>query len=319
MPSVVVSAGDRERFETNGYLVVEDVVDPSFDAIWAEYQVVLDEIAGAAGIDLPADRPVTQRLLDLATRTGSSHAQHFDISLPRFGITPDTPLHVGPAMFAALRDERLLDVVEAFVGPEIYCNPVQHIRMKLPAGVARDGDHGALLRVPWHQDQGVVLPEADATATLTVWMPLTPATVDNGCLHVIPGSHRRGLVTHCALSSSSNPGGIPDALLGGRAVPVPIEPGTVLLLHRNTIHTSFANRTTAEVRVSLDLRYHPVGQPTGRPAFPGFIARSRRDPTTELRDPATWARSWLAARDELAANPSRGGMSRWRRGDPLCA
>jgi len=39
--------------------------------------------------------------------------------------------------------------------------------------------------------------EADETDMLTVWLPVTDATEENGCLCAIPGSHREGLVTHC--------------------------------------------------------------------------------------------------------------------------
>tara|TARA_B100000809_G_scaffold230610_1_gene245174 strand:+ start:453 stop:767 length:315 start_codon:yes stop_codon:yes gene_type:complete len=41
-------------------------------------------------------------------------------------------MHHGPALFDLLRSPRLLDFVEQFIGPEIYCNPVQHTRIKLP-------------------------------------------------------------------------------------------------------------------------------------------------------------------------------------------
>ena len=59
-------------------------------------------------------------------------------------------------------------------------------------------------------------------------------------------------------------------------------------------HSSLSNNSD-DVRVSLDLRYNPTGQPTGRPEFPGFVARSRRDPSSELRDPEAWKQLKLLA------------------------
>lgn len=42
----------------------------------------------------------------------------------------------------------------------------------------------------------------------------------------------------------------------------------------------------------MDLRYNPIGQHSGREAFPGFVARSRANPDSELDDPKVWASIW---------------------------
>ena len=42
--------------------------------------------------------------------------------------------HRGKAAFDFLRNAHLLDLVERFVGPEITCSPIQHLRAKLPSG-----------------------------------------------------------------------------------------------------------------------------------------------------------------------------------------
>ncbi len=55
-------------------------------------------------------------------------------------------------------------------------------------------------------------------------------------------------------------------------------------MHKHTIHGSPPN-VSDRIRWSLDLRSNPIGQPIGRPEFPGFVARSRLDPESELRDP----------------------------------
>ena len=76
--------------------------------------------------------------------------------------------------------------------------------------------------------------------------------------------------------------------------------------------------TEDQVRLSFDLRYQPIGQPTGRPAFPGFIARSAAHPERVLRDPAAWARSWYEARERLAEQEDP-TYNRWRADAPVCA
>src|SRR5579871_5335191 len=96
----------------------------------------------------------------------------------------------GPATFAFLRNKRLLDAVEALIGPEITCNPIQHIRAKPPAALSSEG--AGFYNVPWHQDAGVTWEEADNSDILTCWIALADATVENGCMEVLPGAWKRG-------------------------------------------------------------------------------------------------------------------------------
>ena len=75
---------------------------------------------------------------------------------------------------------------------------------------------------------------------------------------------------------------------------VPVRKGGLVFMHRHTPHRSTPNFTNA-VRWSLDLRYQPVGTPTGRPFHPAFVARSRSHPETVLTDHAAWDRLWSDA------------------------
>jgi hypothetical protein len=99
-----------------------------------------------------------------------------------------------------------------------------------------------------------------------------------------------------------------------------MRPGSVLLMTQRTIHSSLDNLTDDQVRISMDLRYQPIGQPTGRPAFApaGFVARSRAHPDRVLNDPAVWAERWLILRNELAEqeNPT---FNRWTNAPAVCA
>ena len=75
---------------------------------------------------------------------------------------------------------------------------------------------------------------------------------------------------------------------------VPVHKGGVIFMHRHTPHTSTPNYSDG-VRWSIDLRYQETGTPTGRPFHPDFVARSRRDPSSELTDHAEWSRLWIEA------------------------
>ena len=83
-----------------------------------------------------------------------------------------------------------------------------------------------------------------------------------------------------------------------------------------TCHSSLPN-VSDKMRISFDLRYNPIGQPAGRPLFPGFVARSRHNPASGLRDAEAWAQSWYEMRKKLSRTdvPT---FNRWPSNDPVC-
>jgi phytanoyl-CoA hydroxylase len=312
-----------EQFRREGYLLVEGLFDPAedLDPVIEEYKGVLNNLANelyARGeiSSTYADLPFSQRLIKIYQESGKVHAQYFDFSLHGANVTDETPFWVGPEVFNMIRNEKLLDAVESIIGPEIYSNPVQHVRLKPPEHLTpKDAEgHIQLGKTPVHQDNGVVLPEADQTDMLTVWFPLWDATLENGCLVVWPYSHLRGLLDHCPRFDGLT---IPGKLLHGKARSMPMKRGDVLFLTKLTLHASHSNHSD-HIRWSFDLRYNPIGQPTGRGYFPGFIARSRKNPETELRDPTEWARLWSECRHTLATQGA-GPFNRWSADSPVCA
>lgn len=151
---------------------------------------------------------------------------------------------------------------------------------------------------------------------VTVWFLLVDATEEMGCLSVVPGSHRGGLLTHCG--GRTGPLEVPQKLFDReRAIAMPMHRGSALFMHRRTLHSSLPNKSD-RVRQSFDLRYQPVGQPTGRSAFPGFVARSRSNPEMELRDADAWTALWTEARRAMSRgdNPA---FNRWDATATVCA
>ncbi|RKX31471.1 MAG: phytanoyl-CoA dioxygenase, partial [Verrucomicrobia bacterium] len=73
----------------------------------------------------------------------------------------------------------------------------------------------------------------------------------------------------------------------------------IVLFDSRVMHAARPNKTES-IRWSFDLRYNPIGQPSGRSWYPGFVARSRSNPDSELHDAETWADSWRQTRQELA-------------------
>lgn len=311
-----------QHFNEQGYVVIEDVLDDQIlQSLRDDYESLLDEMAlrwYAEGV-IPStfsDLPFTKRAAHIISYLNDIQYLHFDIALPNGQkLHEDTPIHLSEAVFKLLTHSRLLDCVEMFIGGEIYTNPIQHVRIKPPQHLNRsEKPNGLVTRTGWHQDQGVARPNADQTEMLTVWIAVTDATEENGCLCVIPGSHRAGLVTHCTNQGVV----IPQALLEANEVAVPMRSGSAIFMHRLTKHASLNNESDA-IRWSFDLRYQPIGQPTGREEFPGFIARSRQHPESAITDHQTWANLWLTARTRLALEASAMKSHRWLGDDPACA
>ncbi len=312
-----------ESFHENGFLAVDRLLDYEEDLVPVieEYQQLLDELCAQWVADGRLDQsysdlPFEKRLVEVY-RAGCDYYQAFDIALPNGNIKADTPIHLGPAVFNLLRSPRLLSAVESLIGGEIYSNPIQHVRIKPPSRIVDRSDaHNALVSAThWHQDNGVALPEADETKMLTCWVAVSEATPENGCLQVAPKSHREGIALHCTIDNQI---GIPDKLMvQEQARPVPLNPGGVLFFHPMCKHGSLDNNSDA-FRWSFDLRYNPIGQATGRPHFPGFVAQSRLNPESVLADYRQWGQLWLDARARLADIEGI-KSNRWTDDDPLCA
>jgi len=333
---VTVNKTLTEQFSEQGFVKVESVLDPEtvLDPIIAEYHGVLNSLAADLFDDGKissefSDLSFDERLIKIYQETGQAYNQYFDFSLPFQGVRSDTPFWAGPAVFNAFTNERLLDVVEQLIGPEIYSNPVQHVRIKPPEKLLPKNDLGmpVIGATAWHQDHGVVTEEADETNMITTWFSLTDTPVESGPLNVVPGSHRDGLLTHCLDYDGNGPefrGGrqIPQRLFENQeAIPLPTKRGDVIFLHKQLVHGSLSN-VSDQIRWSFDLRYNPIGQNTGREVFPGFVARSTANPNSELRDPELWRRSWLDCRTRMANFNQRGmdevSFSRWADGHPDC-
>lgn len=308
-------------FNTQGYLVVEDVLDQEkiLDPVRAEYSALLDELIDgwvAEGRLAPLDPELSfnDKLL-AAYKAGCDWFQPMDISLPGDQIYADTPMHFGKAVFDMITAPSLLDVVSGLLGPELTSNPIQHVRIKPPStDLQSDEIRAHITATDWHQDRGVTHSDADQTDMVTVWIAVTDATTGNGCLQVIPGGHREGLKPHCLKVQTAIADGFMDE---NQAVALPVKSGGVVLFHPLVPHASLMNHTQG-FRWSFDIRFNKNGQPTGRSHFPEFIARSPSKPETVLRDWKEWRGMWERTRAELAIAPHT-PIHRWQSDGPYCA
>ena len=270
-----------KAFEEDGYLVAEGVVtDADLAPIIAEFEDWIQRRAQR----LHAEGKISNLAHDASfeRRFATLYAQ-----TPEIGAGMDIMFMRGPATFDFLRCPNLLDAVESLVGPEILCNPIQHVRAKPPS--ASSGTGAGFYNVPWHQDAGVTWEEADGSHIVTCWIALVDATVENGCMEVMPR-----VETYLEHQAEGGTTIRPDLLPTVEPRAVPVKKGGAVFMHRWTPHRSTPN-FTPDVRWSLDLRYQKTGTPTGRPFHPAFVARSASHPESVLTDHAEWARLWAEA------------------------
>jgi ectoine hydroxylase-related dioxygenase (phytanoyl-CoA dioxygenase family) len=103
----------------------------------------------------------------------------------------------------------------------------------------------------WHQDSGYVTAHGgppDHLPYLTCWCPLDDATIDNGTVRIVPGSHRRGLVPHVRRAGSND---LSVEVDEAESVAIEVPAGSVVAFTSRTLHATGANRTATPRRVYL--------------------------------------------------------------------
>ena len=156
------------------------------------------------------------------------------------------------------------------------------------------------------------LEEGDKTNMITVWLAISDATVQNGCLQVIPG--KPTMYPHCPKKQTAIADGFLDE---STAIPLPVKSGGAVIFHPLTPHSSLVNKSD-RFRWSFDIRYNVTGQPTGRSHFPEFVAKSKSNPNSVLTDWKVWRDMWVNARKNLAFQPHI-PIHRWTADSPMCA
>jgi hypothetical protein len=135
-----------------------------------------------------------------------------------------------PLFARLLRQPLFAEICARHYGAHAPVSIFRAMVMNKPAG------QGTYL--PWHQDGGDVW-KLDRDPLVTTWVALDPATRANGCLEVVPGTHRLGLLT--TFGSTLTPADAERHCPADAVLPLEVEPGHALLLHNWLIHRSGIN------------------------------------------------------------------------------
>ena len=180
-----------------------------------------------------------------------------------FGDTPMVCPHVPGGGVQGLRGDKawfdysadpdILDMVGQLIGEDIILWGTNLFHK--PPG--KNTDRGGR-RIPFHRD-GRYWP-IEPLKTLTVWLAIEDTTAENGCLQIIPNSHRGGQVGE-HFTSTDPDDAIPETLResefdAGSAVRIELEAGQMVLFDVFTIHGSDAN-ASVQRRLGYAMRYMP--------------------------------------------------------------
>jgi len=272
LPSRVLSNDELGSYQRDGFLccrgllAVDDLAGIRDQIAQAVDRQAQDWLRSGRITDLRRELPFTERLAVLA--------QGDDLGMRGWDEAAR-----GPALDALVEHPAILRVLQLLLAapdpatgvsaaglPALRFNGDSHLRPKLP------GSH--LTSFPWHQDSQYYGAATAALHVITVWLPLVPVDAANGCLQVLPGSQRWGLLDG-ERGSDQNIRCGSDPATRGTPLAMPMAVGDALFFHNLLVHGSEENRT-AGVRWSLDLRYSASPRSDAvRAADEWFMARLR--------------------------------------------
>jgi ectoine hydroxylase-related dioxygenase (phytanoyl-CoA dioxygenase family) len=194
------------QFDRDGYVVLDNVFsEQEITGLKAEIQRVLG--LGPNGAEVDAD----------AVEGFRKHGVFV-------GLAVSSPL-----FREAARNEKIVGVLRGIIG--------DHVVFLSDKVVYKDA--ATAFASPWHQDWPYWL----GSHKFSVWIALDAAAPENGCLKVVPGSHRRGEVAHAGADDGLGFNNRLDVerLDESEAVPVAVGAGAAVIFHDLLFHASYPN------------------------------------------------------------------------------
>lgn len=148
-----------------------------------------------------------------------------------------------PRLSAMARHPKLVGLCERLIGHRVKL--AQDMALLKPPMIGREK--------PWHQDNAY-FNFAPLDGVIGTWTALDQATVENGCMHLIPGSHLKGPQPHYHDRDCQLPD---EAIDVSQDVVVPLKPGGVLFFHGLIFHGTPPNQSSAKRRA---LQFHYVSE-----------------------------------------------------------
>ncbi len=195
-----------------------------------------------------------------AARAGRERGEQFDLAgADEDGKPEGLPQILAPSAKAPELRETLYHANGLALSRQVLGDgPISEVRWGGDHAILKPARYGKT--TPWHQDEAYWDPMSDARG-LSIWMPLQRATVENGCLWFVPGSHRGEILEHQSIGNDVRVHGLETLVADTRAaVPVPLAAGGAVIFHCRTLHYAGPN-TTDQSRYAYTIGYHRPGIP----------------------------------------------------------
>ena len=247
-----VSDANAAFYRGQGFLLAPDLLSSGeVEAVRAEGAAVLrGERGGVEGLVETAPDATDREVL------AAYNAIHF-------------PHKVSERIADVVVHPALANVLAEIVSPNVKCMQ----SMLFTKGPGKPGQS-------WHQDE-YFIPTRDRSLT-GVWIAVDDADEENGCLWVVPGSHRPAVIRRRVPYDGDQFGDADTTELSGEdeaaAVPVPVASGGVLFFDGHLLHAS--NRNTSSDRTRVALVLHTMSAESMLPWDNG----GRLEPTADMRD-----------------------------------
>jgi ectoine hydroxylase-related dioxygenase (phytanoyl-CoA dioxygenase family) len=228
-PRLEINESQVAFYRENGYLVVEQALSPpEIERLHRETVAICrGELGSVKG--LPPVGP-----------------DDSDDEVVRRTLCVHFPHKISPLMFDFLAHPAIVEVLTKLIGPNVKC-------MQSMLFIKSAGKPGQA----WHQDE-MFIPSRDRSLN-AAWLALDDATLENGCLWVLPGSHRPGIIWpdrehddqrfDCTVTSYQFPYRDEEAL------PVEVKAGSIVFFNGYLLHRSLPNRARTGYRRALVNHY----------------------------------------------------------------
>jgi len=217
--AIDIEAARAEQYATDGFFKVDGFVDPSVG------RAMLDDVVDVVRAHDRGEH-VDALVMPEAQPGFTGKGNPEDVIAKVF------KLHRRPAFASFLRTPDLLPIITGLLGTnDVDCFLSQFI-FKNPGAWGQ----------PWHQDS-YYFPFTPARPIVGLWLAVTEATLENGCLHVLPGSHVEPVHEHIP---DQRPGAnygymeIVDHDMDGQ-MPTLMQPGDLLVFDSHLMHRSTDN------------------------------------------------------------------------------
>ena len=215
-----------EQYRRDGYLAIERLVSPT-------------EIAALK-------HETTRLCVEEGARLNGGAGPMGEADPAAAYLAIHFPHKLAETFRAALAHPRIVRVLTALIGPNVKC-------MQSMLFIKHAGKPGQA----WHQDEAFI-PTRDRSLT-AAWIALDDATVDNGCLWAIPGSHKSGVLWPLRRHADPEYDSIPEAFdfpyAESDAKPIEVAAGAVVFFNGYLLHKSLRNRRTSGFRRALVNHY----------------------------------------------------------------